>query len=184
MTRHRLPRLERPSQSAVALAAFTNGTTRSRYLTPFIPKSCHRIEGGANHHRRMEKTLQHEETTQCIGLTPAGTRNHRPNGSMAAHALTFKLDHLMGANHLRTIPMITPKSCYLGQTLIFNWKIGLPPCLIDFSKEFYHLNDKNWISTICFWYPVLFSLIIVFIFAHVFFKEIIQFVWQILLSKN
>ena len=24
--------------------------------------------GSANHHRRMEETLQHEETTQCIGL--------------------------------------------------------------------------------------------------------------------
>jgi len=119
VTRHKLPRLERRSQSAVALVAFTNGTTRSRYLTPFIPKSRHRIEGGANHHQRREETLQQEETTQRIGLPPAGTRNHRPNGSMAGHALTFKLDHLMGANHLRMIPMITPKSCYLGQTLIF-----------------------------------------------------------------
>ena len=120
MTRHRLPRLKRRSQSAVTLAAFTNGTTRSRYLTQFIPKSCHRIEGGANHHRRMEKKLQHGETTQCIGLPPAGPGNHGPNGSKAGHALTFKLYHLMGANHLSMIPMITPKSCYLGQTLIFN----------------------------------------------------------------
>ena len=48
----------------------------------------------------MEDTLQHEEITQCVGLTPAGPGNHRPNGSMADHALTFKLDHLMGADHV------------------------------------------------------------------------------------
>ena len=47
----------------------------------------------------MEETLQHEETTQCIGLLPAGPGNHRPDGSKADHALTFKLDHLMGADH-------------------------------------------------------------------------------------
>ena len=47
----------------------------------------------------MEETLQHEETTQCIGLTPAGPGNHHSDGSMADHALTFKLDHLMGTEH-------------------------------------------------------------------------------------
>ncbi len=47
----------------------------------------------------MEETLQHEETAQCIGLTPAGPGHHRPNGSKADHALTFKLDHLMRADH-------------------------------------------------------------------------------------
>ena len=47
----------------------------------------------------MEETLQHEETTQCVGLTPAGPGRHRPNGSMADHALTFKLDYLKGADH-------------------------------------------------------------------------------------
>ena len=46
----------------------------------------------------MEETLKHEEATQCIGLTPAGPGNHGPNGSKADHALTFKLDHLMGAD--------------------------------------------------------------------------------------
>ena len=47
----------------------------------------------------MEKTLQHEETTQCFGLPPAGPGNHRPNGSKTDHALTFKLDYLKGADH-------------------------------------------------------------------------------------
>ena len=46
----------------------------------------------------MEETLQHEETTQCLGLPPAGAGYHRPDGSKAGHALTFKLDHLMGAD--------------------------------------------------------------------------------------
>ena len=49
----------------------------------------------------MEETLQLEETTQCIVLPPAGLGNHRPNGSKANHAITFKLDHLMRANQLR-----------------------------------------------------------------------------------
>ena len=47
----------------------------------------------------MEKTLQHEETTQCFGLPPTGSRNHRPDGPGTGHALTFKVDHSMGADH-------------------------------------------------------------------------------------
>ena len=47
----------------------------------------------------MEETLQHEETTQCIGLPPSAPGNHRPDGSKADHALTFKLDHSMGTEH-------------------------------------------------------------------------------------
>jgi len=49
----------------------------------------------------MEKTLQHETTTQCLGLPPTGPRNHRPDGTQANNALTFKLDHLGGADQLR-----------------------------------------------------------------------------------
>ena len=52
----------------------------------------------------MEETLQHEETTQCIGLPPAGPGNHRTNGSKADHALTFKLDHLMRAEQRHDEP--------------------------------------------------------------------------------
>ena len=29
--------------------------------------------GSTDHHRRMEKTLQHKETTQCIGLPPTSS---------------------------------------------------------------------------------------------------------------
>ncbi|SFA39739.1 Transposase InsO and inactivated derivatives [Paracoccus halophilus] len=48
---------------------------------------------GANHHRSMEKALQHTTATQRSGLPPTGPRNHRPDGPKAGHALTFKLDH-------------------------------------------------------------------------------------------
>ena len=41
--------------------------------------------------------LQHETTTQCIGLSPACARSHHPSGPKASHALTFKLDHSGGA---------------------------------------------------------------------------------------
>ena len=47
----------------------------------------------------MEKTLQHEETTQCFGLPPTGSGNHRPDGPGTDHALTFKVDHSTGADH-------------------------------------------------------------------------------------
>jgi len=38
---------------------------------------------------------------QCIGLPPSGSRSHRPDGPKTGHALTFTLDHSMGANHHR-----------------------------------------------------------------------------------
>ena len=47
----------------------------------------------------MEEALQHETTTQRIGLPPTGPGNHRPDGPEAADALTFKSDHSGGADH-------------------------------------------------------------------------------------
>jgi hypothetical protein len=35
---------------------------------------------------------------QCSGSPPASSENHRSDGSLAGHALTFKLDHSMGAD--------------------------------------------------------------------------------------
>ena len=52
-----------------------------------------------NHHRKLEETLQHQATTQCIGLPPTSARSHHPDGPKADHALTFKLDHSSGAAH-------------------------------------------------------------------------------------
>ena len=49
----------------------------------------------------MEKTLQYEEATQCLGLPSTSPGNHRLNGPKAGHALTFTLDHSKGANHHR-----------------------------------------------------------------------------------
>jgi len=45
----------------------------------------------------MEEPLQHQTTTQCIGLPPTCARGHRAHGAMANLALTFKLDHSSGA---------------------------------------------------------------------------------------
>ena len=47
----------------------------------------------------MEETLQHEETTQCIGISTTGLGNHRSHGPIAGHALTFKMDHSSRAGH-------------------------------------------------------------------------------------
>ena len=54
------------------------------------------LEGGSDHHRNMEETLQYKETAQCVGLPPTSPGNHRADGNQAGHALTFKLDHSMG----------------------------------------------------------------------------------------
>ena len=48
----------------------------------------------------MEKTLQYEEATQCLGLPSTSPGNHRLNGPKAGHALTFTLDLSMGANQM------------------------------------------------------------------------------------
>ena len=46
----------------------------------------------------MEETLQHKETTQCIGLPPTGSAIHHPDGPKAHHALTFNMDQSKGAD--------------------------------------------------------------------------------------
>ena len=48
----------------------------------------------------MEEILQYEETAQCIGIPPSSPGNHRSHGLKAGHALTFKLDHSKGADHV------------------------------------------------------------------------------------
>jgi hypothetical protein len=46
----------------------------------------------------MEEALEHAETAQFIGLPTASPRSNRYDGDKAGHALTFKLDHSMGAD--------------------------------------------------------------------------------------
>ncbi len=46
----------------------------------------------------MEDSLQHKETAQCVALPPTSPGIHRSDGPQAGHALTFKLDHSMGAD--------------------------------------------------------------------------------------
>ena len=40
----------------------------------------------------MEEALQHQETTQCIGLPPTSARNNHTDGTQADDALTINLD--------------------------------------------------------------------------------------------
>src|SRR5690606_8209484 len=47
----------------------------------------------------MEEALQHETTTQRIGLSPASPGNHPSDGPKTGDALTFKMDHSSGADH-------------------------------------------------------------------------------------
>ena len=46
----------------------------------------------------MEEALQHETTTQRIGLSPTGPGSHRPDGPKADDALAFKMGHSSGAD--------------------------------------------------------------------------------------
>ncbi len=48
--------------------------------------------------RVVAPPLQHRTTAQCTWLETSGPGNHRPNGPEADHALTFKLDHSVGAD--------------------------------------------------------------------------------------
>ena len=55
------------------------------------------VARSTNHHRKLEETLQHQATTQCIGLPPTSAQSHHPDGPKADHALTFNMDHSSGA---------------------------------------------------------------------------------------
>src|SRR5690606_37306845 len=46
----------------------------------------------------MEEALQHETTTQRIGLSPASPGNHPSDGPKTGDALTFKMDNSSGAD--------------------------------------------------------------------------------------
>ena len=51
----------------------------------------------------MEEPLQHDETAFSTGIQAAGTGGHHPNRPKAGHALTSKLDQLVGAGQ-RVLP--------------------------------------------------------------------------------
>jgi len=65
----------------------------------------------------MEETLQHQETAQCFGLPPASPGNHRSDGNQAGHALTFKPDHLVGADQDDRVPSADGKLPPVGNTV-------------------------------------------------------------------
>lgn len=47
----------------------------------------------------MAQALQHQATAFGPWLQTAGTRNHRPDGPKADHAITINMDQSMGADH-------------------------------------------------------------------------------------
>jgi hypothetical protein len=87
----------RKARAVVSLDELLNGeifyTLKRNLLHP---------ERGADHHRKMDETLQHEETAQCLGIPPTSPGNHRSDGPQAGHALTFKLDHSSGVGQIHT----------------------------------------------------------------------------------
>ena len=111
----------------------------------------------------MEETLQHQETTQCFGLPPTSSGNHRPDGNQDGHALTFKLDHSTGADQsnenkrkdfLRgVLDKIVVKSEYgygrdktkkiqRGHTLDFHYKLEV----VDDGFEWTDKTTSPWVS--------------------------------------
>ena len=52
---------------------------------------------GPDPHRALAPPLQYCQATQRLGLSPTGTGKHDADRPEAHHALTFKLDHPMGA---------------------------------------------------------------------------------------
>ena len=111
----------------------------------------------------MEETLQHQETTQCFGLPPTSSGNHRPDGNQDGHALTFKLDHSTGADQsnenkrkdfLRgVLDKIVVKSEYgygrdktkkiqRGHTLDFHYKMKV----VDDGFEWVEKSVTPWVS--------------------------------------
>jgi len=51
------------------------------------PRALLLAEGGSDHHRKLEETLQHQAPPQRLGIPAACAWNHRPDGPKASHAL-------------------------------------------------------------------------------------------------
>jgi len=54
-------------------------------------------QGGANHYRKVAKTLQHQAAAFGTGIQTTGTGSHHSDGRKADHELTIKLDQSVGA---------------------------------------------------------------------------------------
>jgi len=57
-------------------------------------------EGSANHDWTIEETLHHQAPAQRLWFPTTSTRNHRPNGPQASHALTIKTDRSSRLDHM------------------------------------------------------------------------------------
>ena len=94
----------------------------------------------------MEETLQHKETTQCIGVSTASTRSHNSYGTEAHYALTFKLDQLDEADQSRNrLTMVL-----MRQTLPHNFDLQMAKPVIT-SVDSNHLTVVIFSSRI--WFP-------------------------------
>lgn len=74
---------------------------RTAYIEPSSPWEngyCESFNARFRNEFLNGETLQYETTTQRSGLTPTGSRSHRPDGPKADHALAIKLDHSSGAD--------------------------------------------------------------------------------------
>ena len=59
------------------------------------------LKEAQTHYRKLENALQHQTTSQCVGLPPTSARSHRHDERHADYALTFIPDHSGGADHHR-----------------------------------------------------------------------------------
>jgi hypothetical protein len=57
----------------------------------------------SNPDRTVASPLQHGQAAQRLGLPTVSAQKHRPDRPKADHALTFKLDHPMGAHQVTNI---------------------------------------------------------------------------------
>ncbi len=60
-------------------------------------RGLHHIARGSNPDRTLASPLQYGQAAQRLRLPPGSAQEHRPDRPKTDHALTFKLDHPMGA---------------------------------------------------------------------------------------
>ena len=64
---------------------------------PAERRGLHHVTRGPDLDRTLAAPLQHRQAAQRLRIPAAGTKKHRPDRPETDHALTFKLDHPMGA---------------------------------------------------------------------------------------
>src|SRR6187200_1505532 len=54
-------------------------------ITPSQWRDLLQLEGGPNHHRKLAQSLQHQASTLCAWLSPAGTARDRTKARPSGH---------------------------------------------------------------------------------------------------